>query len=127
MGAAACHVETDPVTDKDGKETDEHIFLINVDNNALKTEMKYTKQDFRLLQAKFMYANVLLGLAMLHSDDHKGNDDGDDANPEERRVQDQIRNVSEAVAPVLLPMIDQLSGLEEAELEEMSVLDDDQQ
>ena len=39
-------------------------------------------------------------------------------------VQDEIRNVTEAVAPVLLPMIDQLSGLDESELMSTGMLDD---
>ena len=120
----SCHVQSDPVIGNDGKETEEHTFYINVDNNALMTEMKYSKQDTRLLEAKFKYANVLLGLAMLHDDEQKGN--GEDRNAEEATVQDRIRQVSQALAPVILPMIDQLSGLDEAELEEIGVLDDDQ-
>jgi len=115
----ACHVETDPVVGDDGKVIDVHTFFINLDNNSLKTEMKYSKQDPRLLEAKFKYANVLLGLAMLHDDDQHGK--GDDS--DRPRVQDRIRAVSQAIAPVLLPMIDQLSGLDESEFEELVAAD----
>ncbi len=108
----SCHVETDPVIGPDGKEVDEHTFFINVDNNSMKNEMKYAKQDIRLIEAKFKYANVLFGLAMLHDDEHHGDGDATDG----PSVQDRIRAVSQAVAPILLPMIDQLSGLDESEL-----------
>lgn len=110
----SCHVETDPVVGDDGKEVDQHTFFINLDNNSMKNEMKYAKQDIRLIEAKFKYANVLLGLAMLHDDEQRG-DDGVTDGPS---VQEQIRAYSQAVAPMLLPMIDQLSGLDESDLGE---------
>ena len=118
----ACHVVSDP-KEEYGKIVLDHTFFINVDNNALKTEMKYAKQDARLLEAKFKYGNVLLGLALLHAGDPSDNDYDDD---ESQSVQDQIRQVSDAVAPVLLPMIDQLSGLNESELEELGILGEDE-
>lgn len=124
--STACHVISDP-TNLNGKEVLDHTFYINVDNQALKTEMKYSKQDPRLLEAKFKYANVLLGLAMLHEDERAGgsharNVDGDG---EKETVQDAIRRVSTAVAPVLIPMIDQLAGLTEEQLDELSTSGED--
>jgi hypothetical protein len=122
----ACHVISDPV-EVDGKLAMEHVFYINVDNTSLKTEMKYSKQDSRLLEAKFKYGNILLGLAMLHDDGGtKKRNSGDGAeNGEVPSVQDRIRQVTQAVAPVLLPMIDQLSGLEEDQFEELSIAGED--
>jgi len=122
-----CHVISDPI-EVDGKELLEHVFYINMDNNSLKTEMKYSKQDSRLLGAKFKYGNVLLGLAMLHQANNnnelktKASNDG---GQEESTVQDQIRLVSRAVAPVLLPMIDQLAGLNEDDIETFSIIGED--
>lgn len=124
----ACHVISDPI-EENGKTVLDHIFYINVDNSALKTEMKYSKQDPRLLEAKFKYANVLLGLAMLHEAENNGGIEasegrtenrGLDEQREQETVQDKIRWVSSAVAPVLIPTIDQLSGLSEELLEEIS-------
>lgn len=133
--STACHVESDPVL-VDGKERLEHTFYINMDNSALKTEMKYGKQDPRLMEAKFRYGNVLLGLAMLHDDEkrerinHRNGSDGvsveDGGRPDpEITIQDTIRKVSDAVAPVLLPIIDQLSGLSEENLEELGMQGED--
>jgi hypothetical protein len=123
----ACHVETDPVTQEDGTLVDQHVFYINCDNASLKTEMKYsTRQNPRLLEAKFKYGNVLLALAMLHEDGKA--DDSDTANASineelngQPTIQERIRAYSSAVAPVLLPMIEQLSGLHEDELEDLEV------
>lgn len=127
----ASHVVSDPV-EKDGKQLLEHVFYINVDNAALKTEMKYGKQDPRLLEAKFKYANVLLGLAMLHDGEHSGQlaatqqgRDSDDSERNSESVQDKIRSVSTAVAPILIPMIDQLSGISEEQIAEFSETGED--
>ena len=95
--------------------------------------MKYSQQDSRLLEAKFKYGNVLLRLAMLHDREKRPGQEGngsefaDDAKDGEQRqtVQDNIREVSSAVAPVLIPMIDELSGLEESDFEESGILRED--
>lgn len=123
----ACHVESDPV-EENGKVVEDHTFYINIDNNALKTEMKYSKQDPRLLEAKFKYANVLIGMAMLHDDARRNgsakNEQGEEES-ENGRVQDKIRAVTQALAPVMIPIIEQLSGLTEDQLEETSTIGDD--
>ena len=128
----ACHVESDPV---EGSDQEEHTFYINLDNTALKTEMKYSKQDPRLLEAKFKYGNVLLGLGMLHADGLKSGEQKQEGKGQDRddsrdgssggTVQDEIRRVSSAVAPVLIPMIDQLGGLNEDDLEVLSSVGED--
>lgn len=121
----ACHVISDPV-DENGKQRLEHTFYINVNNTSLMTEMKYSKQNSCLLEAKFKYGNVLLGLAMLHGETGTGEVQDSENDEEGRRsVQDRIRQVSTAVAPVLLPMIDQLSGLNEDDLEMFGELGED--
>ena len=78
-------------------------------------------------------AATVLGLAMLHVADESGNvetheDFSEDAtNGEDKaaHVQDRIRQFSTAVAPVLLPMIDQLSGLNQEDLEILSAIGED--
>lgn len=126
----ACHVISEPV-DIEGESKLDHTFYINVDNTALKTEMKYSKQDPRLLEAKFKYANVLLGLALLHEGGKstrktEENSASQAADAKENPTpEDQIRVFTEAVAPIVLPMIDQLAGLEETELEEFSSIGED--
>jgi hypothetical protein len=131
-----CHVISDPV-DVDGRTVFIHAFYINMDNTSLKTEMKYSKKDGRLLEAKYKYGNVLLGLALLH-EDRKSSGGKEDANnsrqdddsengdeQQEATVQDRIRQVTTAVAPVLIPMIDQLGGLDEHDLDSFSEIGED--
>ena len=118
----ACHVlsENTPV---DGKDVVEHTFYINMSNTSLLTEMKYRNNiDLRILEAKFKYGNVL-GLAMLHDDAKISAKGEEQANENEVQVADQIGKITRAVAPVLLPMIDQLSGIDDAEISGM--FDDD--
>lgn len=122
--STACHVISDPI-ELNGKTVIDHTFYINVDNSSLRTEMKYSKQDARLLEAKFKYSNVLLGLALLHDDEKTSSDQQRDADDERENVQDRIRRVSSALAPVLIPMIDQLAGLTEEQLEELSSTGED--
>jgi hypothetical protein len=123
----ACHVISDPI-EVDGKMQLEHVFYINMDNNSLRTEIKYSKQDPRLLEAKFKYGNVLLGLGMLYQADNNelnNNAGNNDKDQQAGMVQDQIKQVSKAVAPVLLPMIDQLAGLNEDDIEAFSITGED--
>jgi len=121
----AAHVVSEP-TEIDGKEQTSHTFYINVDNTSLKTEMKYSNQDARLLEAKFKYGNVLLGLAMLRdAESSNGKGTGNGNGEYDQPIDEQIKKVTEAIAPVLLPMIDQLSGLDESSLDEVAVFGED--
>jgi hypothetical protein len=125
MQDTACHVISDPI---EATQEIQHTFYINVDNVYLKTEMKYTKQDPRLLEAKFKYANVLVGLAILHDaqKNSKRNENGDREGEQSDTVpEDVIRKVTTAIAPVMIPLIDQLSGLSEETLQEMSIAGED--
>lgn len=125
----ACHVISDPVTE-DGVSRLERVFYINADNIALRTELKYGQQDPRLLEAKFKYATVLLGLALLNKEKssasgelgHRGSN-GREENAQEG-VEDLVRRFTSAVAPVLLPIIDNLSGLREEDFDMIGSRDD---
>ena len=57
----ACIVIEDDVN---GQST--YSFYINIDNIYLKTEMKEAKADVALEKTKFIWANVLIGLALIH-------------------------------------------------------------
>ena len=106
---------TADVVPEDGQEKTIYTFTINVDNKFLKVEMKNEKSDASLIEAKFVYGNVLLGLALIRdSEDHKqrNNPIQDEPNGNtEDVVYDQIENTSRAVAPFLVPMINSLGSL----------------
>ena len=108
---------TADVIPEDGQDKTVYTFTINVDNKYLKAEMKDAKSDPSLVEAKFVYGNVLLGLALLRDYEERKrrrpdnpnegemDDDGED------KVYDRIAVTSRAVAPFLVPMIDSLGAL----------------
>lgn len=88
-------------------------FSVNMDNIYLKNEQKSSKSDAKVLQARFEYSLVLLGLAMLHDNNElAATTDQEDDNED---IETKIEKISRAVAPILLPMIDTLGDLEETE------------
>jgi hypothetical protein len=100
-------------------------FYVNIDNFYLRMEMKPSGTDPELLRNRFIYGNVLLGLALLHQEEldkksrqakqtEEGNDD--DENEREVNIEDRIAQFTRAIAPVLLPMVESLGGLDVAEL-----------
>jgi len=98
-----------------------YTFYVNTDNVYLKTEMKGTKGDVALTRAKFVYGNVLVGLALIH--------DGQDRKPEsddgEDNVTDRIAVTTKALAPFLVPMIDYLGALTSEEVIGLGQLGDE--
>ena len=106
---------TADVDTEDGQEKTVYTFTINVDNKYLKTEMKEAKSDVSLIEAKFVYGNVLLGLALIRDNDERkqrnySNDEETDSS-QESDVYEQIEITSRAVAPFLVPMINSLGAL----------------
>lgn len=89
-------------------------FFINMDNSFLKTEMKgETKTDPAILEARYRYGMVLLGISILDFEEsrHKEKKNGqtEENGPS---VYDKISMLTEAVAPTLLPMIASLGSSE---------------
>lgn len=97
-------------------------FYVNMDNIYLKNEMKLGRRDPQVTRARFTYGLVLLGLALLQENespraktnktDAEENDeqDEDDGEP---TIERQVDQFTQAVAPVLLPMIELLGALDE--------------
>ncbi len=106
------------VTADSGNEDDiGYTFAINVDNKYLKGEMKDSKSDPSLVEAKFVYGNVLLGLALLRDEEERRrreqgkSNDGEEDLDQEDKVYEKIAVTSRAMAPFLVPMIDSLGSL----------------
>ncbi len=86
-----------------------HDYYINMDNVYLNTELKALKanDDPKLIQSKFKYAMVLIGMMILKgSDKHTDNPSDETMTPEEA-----VYKFTSMVAPVILPMIDSLGDL----------------
>lgn len=120
---SACTIVDDGADDNDGAQSS-YTFYINVDNVYLQTEIKNSNEDPAMIQAKFIYGNVLIGLALIHdSKTQKSiNEDSDDAIP----VTTQVEGVTRAIGPFLVPMIGYLGGLQDDKLSHVAgVADED--
>jgi hypothetical protein len=99
-------------------------FYVNMDNLYLQSEMKPASADPELLRNRFIYGNVLLGMALLHQEeldkkarqDRKTEDGDEDEEEEQTNIEDRVAQFTRAIAPVLLPMVESLGGIDVAEL-----------
>ncbi len=121
----ACHVVEDG--DPDRPDQRAFTFYVNVDNIFVRTEMKGKADEVRLVKARFVYGNVLVGLALLH--DFKvqraevSQGDGS-AGEEGPSVVQMIRSVSMSLSPFLVPMIDSLGSLSDDQISGLAQLGD---
>jgi hypothetical protein len=110
------------------QDDDAYSFYINVDNIYLKTEMKEAKADVALEKTKFIWANVLIGLALIHDDkqrhiQNKINEEGDDSS---ESIFSRIERTTKALGPFLLPMIDHLGAITEDDVARLAQRGDEE-
>lgn len=90
-------------------------FYINMDNVHLQTEIKgNTKIDHRLLEARFKYGLVLIGISLLGHFESKGGQKLEEKSENNggSSTFDKIYQLTKAMSPILLPMIASLGDLE---------------
>jgi len=106
----ACKIMEDAETEGD-EERSVYTFYVNVSNIALRTDMKHGADDVALKESKFIYGNVLVGLALIHQ--HRTcpvpKDDGDESG--NQTVEAAVDRTTRALGPFLVPMIDYLGAL----------------
>ncbi|MGA2806128.1 MAG: hypothetical protein ABSF89_17370 [Acidimicrobiales bacterium] len=114
------------VEDTDIGATDVYDFFVNVDNKFLRITQKESKQDPKLLKAKFVYSLVLIGLALIQEDRtiRPADRDNDESDSDERDNKDEggggtlersVDVTTRAVAPILLPMLELIGALDSSE------------
>ena len=115
---SALKVVTDPSDDEE--QPGSHTYYINMDNIYLKTELKDTKHDPKIVKDRWTYGIVLIGLALLrNTKDSEGplpNGDVTEGDPETSK-EEIVGRVATAIAPVLLPLIEHLGALSEEDAE----------
>jgi hypothetical protein len=90
-------------------------FFVNMDNIHLQTEQKVTSTiDPKLLEARYEYGMVLIGLAFLR-DSKCSNNKERDTTSDDMDICDKIIYVTRAISPILLPMISGLGDLDVAD------------
>lgn len=90
-------------------------FFINMDNVFLRTEIKgLTNIEPKLLEARFKYSMVLLGLSLLdlNQKNNKNSKNLENKNDEEGSIYEKISLFAKAASSVVLPMISNLGELE---------------
>lgn len=108
------------------EDDDTYTFYVNVDNIFLRTDMKGADGDVALRQTKFLWGNVLVGLALIH-DDKQTMKNGEEENDESGRqtVFARIEQTTRALSPFLIPMIDYLGALNEEDIGRLAQRGDD--
>lgn len=126
----ACHVVEDTVGGVDEERT-EYSFYVNADNLFLKNELKSGKADAALIQAKFKYGNVLVGLALIHDYRNRSNgsataSDSDDEAAAPETLTSVVSRTTRAMGPFLVPMIDYLGSLSADDVAGLAQMGDDE-
>lgn len=94
-------------------------FYINMSNIHLLTEQKSnTSVDSELLNARYKYGMVLIGIALLKDREESTSQDNEVVD-----VYDRIKVLTKAMSPILLPMISNLGDLELDEVESVQEIE----
>ena len=91
------------------KEEDSYEYFLNMDNVHLKTELKGTRDDLEIVKSRWKFGMILIGVALLNEGEQDPEYD-DAPTPQER-----VREITTAIAPVILPMIEHLGALSESD------------
>jgi hypothetical protein len=93
-----------------GSDKDGYDFFINVDNLYLLSEIKSAKtSEVELINAKYKFGMVLIGLSILNNEEEE---EKSDQNDEIESIFSKIEKLTKALSPMLIPMIDSLGSLE---------------
>lgn len=112
------HAGTSEETAADGK--DVYDFFINEDNIYLKRYLKFEQkpgQSDTVARTRFELGLMLTGLALIHrAAQSKQTESEGEFEGAEMNIETQVENVTKAIAPFILPMIDALGALESEDL-----------
>src|SRR5262249_51828397 len=87
-------------------------FFVNAGNKYLRIAQKESRSDAHLLEKKFTYGLVLIGMAMLQDHQHQARMGADaDGHGGDSLVEDGVAATPRALAPILLPLIEAIGGL----------------
>lgn len=109
-----------------------YSFWVNVDNIHFKRECKLSKEDPKILKARWKYGLALIGMALIQADTkvQKPQDDTeveDKCDEEEGlTLEKRVFDTTAAVAPVLLPIVETLGSLTQEQVSTGSQIGDDE-
>lgn len=85
--------------------------------------MKESDSDVAIEKTKFIWANVLIGLALLH--DAKSRPVSSDDESGSETIFSRIDHITRALGPFLIPMIDHLGSITEDDVVHLAQRGDD--
>lgn len=98
-----------------GDEIDGYDFYINVDNIHLLSEIKASKNvEPQILMSKYKFGLVLIGLALLNSENNESLDENED-----KDIFQEIEKITKLLSPIIIPMIENLSEIDITEINSM--------
>jgi len=130
---SACKIVQD--YDEHNENKDVYQFYINVDNVYLRTDMKQGGENPKLLEAKFVFGNVLIGLGLIKDYREReekakrvSNEPVEEAIRwnDEISVDEHVAQTTRALSAFMLPMINKLGSLTEEEVEAFGQVGDDE-
>jgi hypothetical protein len=115
----------------DGGDSAVYSFWVNMDNIYFRTECKSSWEDTEILRARWIYGLALVGMALIRAE--PGTRKLEETIKREDRVideagltlEEQVFQTCEALAPVLLPLIEKLGTLSEQQVPIGSQIGDD--
>ena len=122
---SACKIIEDAVPNSEDDRS-AYTFYVNVDNLFLRTDMKSASEDVALKKTKFIFGNVLMGLALIHDHRSQPRQENENGESQEQTIEDIVATTTRAVAPFLLPMIDYLGGLTSEEVTRHAQIGDEE-
>lgn len=112
--------EEDEIDGKDGKTETRYEFYLNESNRALQLELRESRMEPSAVKKQFEVGIVLIGLALIHDEQQRRNDrewQDRDLDEDENSLTQRAAAFTRAIAPVILPMIQNLGDLTEDELD----------
>lgn len=109
-----------------------YSFWVNIDNVHFRRECKLSKEDPKILKARWKYGLALLGMALIQADSRSekalsGGDATDDSDIDEATtIEQKVFDITSAVAPVLLPIVETLGSLTEEQVSAGGRIGDDE-
>lgn len=104
------------VSNGDGDEATVYDFFVNEDNFYLKSDLKGAGDNEKLVKSQFIYGMVLTGLALIHQHEKKdtANENGEVSSQDDNSetIDTQVEDVTRALAPFIIPMIESLGAIE---------------
>lgn len=112
----------------EGQYEPDYTFYLNADNTALKTELTSTKLQADIVRKQFEIGVVLIAMALIHDDRQRKmnskntENDAGDSSQDDISVEDRAGRFIRAVAPVIVPMIQNLGALAEEEADSSNLV-----